>query len=208
MQKWSNIHKIHFKSTHEGYPIIEPTEYIPMEKWIGFNEVLTYKGDKSKTGVYFYIDDYQFERVYNQPKKWANILKDFGAVLTPDFSMFTDFPLPIQKYNFFREHWCGVLWQRLGLTVYPTVGWADKDSFAWCFQGEPRNSTIAVSNIGVTREWQAEFMLGWNEMLKQVKPKRILLFGNKMDLKVENCEIIFIKCGGFHGKSEEKIKNL
>ena len=26
MQKWSNIHKIHFKSTHEGYPIIEPTE--------------------------------------------------------------------------------------------------------------------------------------------------------------------------------------
>ena len=26
MQKWSNIHKIHFKSTHEGYPIIEPAE--------------------------------------------------------------------------------------------------------------------------------------------------------------------------------------
>ena len=48
MQKWSNIHKIHFKSTHEGYPILEPTEYKPIEKWIGLNEVLTYEGDKAK----------------------------------------------------------------------------------------------------------------------------------------------------------------
>lgn len=205
MQKWSNIHKIHFKSTHEGYPIIEPTEYKPMDNWIGLNEVLTYEGDKSKTGVYFFLDDYQFERVYNQPKKWTNILKEFGAVLTPDFSMYSDFPLPIQKYNHFRKHWVGALWQKLGLTVYPTVGWSDKNSFQWCFLGEPHNSVVALANIGCTRDFEEEFKLGYNEMVRQLKPKTILLFGNKMDLKGN---IIYIKCGGFHGKSEEKIKNL
>lgn len=33
--------------------------------WIGFNEVKSFKGDKSLTGVHFFIDDYQFERVFN-----------------------------------------------------------------------------------------------------------------------------------------------
>ena len=207
MQKWSNIHKIHFKSTHEGYPIIEPTEYKPVENWIGLNEVLTYKGDKANTGVYFYLDDYQFERVYNQPKKWSNILKEYGAVLTPDFSMYTDFPKPIQKYNKYRNHWCGALWQRLGLTVYPTIVWSDIESFNWCFKGVPHCSTIAVSNIGVTRDFLEEFMIGWEEMLRQLHPKKILLFGNKMDLKIADVEIIYIKCGGFHGKSGEKVRD-
>lgn len=41
--------------------------------------------------------------------------------------------------------------------------------------------------------------LGYNEMVRQLKPKTILLFGNKIDLKGT---IIYIKCGGFHGKSE------
>ena len=201
MQKWSNIHKIHFKSTHEGYPIIEPEEYEPVEKWIGLNEVMTYKCDKSKTGVYFFLDDYQFERVYNQPKKWANILKEFAAVLTPDFSMYSDFPLPIQKYNHFRKHWCGALWQKLGMKVYPTVGWSDRNSFQWCFLGEPHGSTVALSNIGCVKEFEEEFRLGYNEMIRQLKPKTILLFGYKMKLKGD---IIYIKCGGFHKKNEEK----
>ena len=126
-------------------------------------------------------------------------------MLTPDFSMYSDFPLPIQKYNHFRKHWVGALWQKLGLTVYPTVGWSDQNSFQWCFLGEPHNAVVALANIGCTREYEEEFKLGYNKMLKQLKPSKILLFGNKMDLKGN---IIYIKCGGFHGKCEEKMKKL
>lgn len=202
MQNWSNIHNIHFQSTFDGNPIIKPQEYKPIENWIGLNEVLTYKGDKSNTGVYFFLDDYQFERVYNQPKKWIDELKQFGAVLTPDFSMYTDFPLPIQKYNHFRKHWAGALWQRVGMTVYPTIAWSDAQSFSWCFDGEPIGGTVAISNIGVTKvkEFTKGFLLGYNEMIKKLKPKKILVFGNPMELQGN---VVFIPCGGFHGEKGE-----
>ena len=78
MQNWSNAHKIKFKSTYEGYPIIKPSPYKTIKTWIGINEVLSYEGDKRSTGVYFFKDDYQFERVYNAPKKWCNILQQYN----------------------------------------------------------------------------------------------------------------------------------
>lgn len=183
MQNWSNLHKIHFRSTYDGIPIIEPAKYKKIKLWIGFNEVLRFKGDKSTTGVHFFKDDYQFERVYNAPKKWCNILKDFGAVLSPDFSLYTDFPLPIQKYNHFRRHWCGALWQKYGITVYPTISWGDKASFSWCFDGEPAGAVIATSNLGCTKnkEYREGFLLGYNEMIKRLHPSKIIMFGNDME---------------------------
>lgn len=200
MQNWSNIHRVKFKSTYDGYPIINAEKYKKIEKWIGLNEVLTYKGDKSETGVHFFLDDYQFERVYSQPKKWVDELKQYKAVLTPDFSLYADFPLPIQKYNHFRKHWCGALWQKYGITVYPSIAWSSPDTFSWCFDGEPQNGVIVVSNIGCTKndDYRSGFMIGYNEMVKRLKPQKILVFGNEMDGLGENIE--FIKCGGFHGK--------
>lgn len=200
MQSWSNLHRIHFQSTMEGYPILKPTPYKHIEKWIGLNEVLTYKGDKATTGVHFFLDDHQFERVYTQPKKWVNELRQFGAVLTPDFSMYTDFALPIQKYNKYRNSWCGALWQHLGITVYPTALWSDEKSFNWCFDGLPTNSVIAVSNIGCAKNFEEEFKKGYAQMIKRLKPSKILLFGSQMEGLEGNIE--FVKCGGFHGKKE------
>lgn len=66
-------------------------------------------------------------------------------------------------------------------------------------QASAHNAVVALANIGCTRDFENEFKLGYNEMIKQLNPKTILLFGNKMDLKGN---IIYIKCGGFHGKSE------
>lgn len=204
MQNWSNVHKIKFKSTYDGIPVMIPQRYRKMKNWIGLNEVLTYQGDKATTGVHFFLDDYQFERVFNAPKKWVDELKQFGCVLSPDFSLYADFPVPIQKYNHFRKHWCGALWQKMGLTCYPTIAWSDKQSFQWCFDGEPVEGVIATSNVGCTanKDFRAGFMLGYNEMVKRLKPKKILMFGNEMEGLQGNIE--FIHIGGFHGDKEKK----
>lgn len=61
----NNLDKLHY--TDKGafdIPRLAPfiMSKIP-KKWIGFNEVNSFKGDRSLTGVHFFIDDYQFERV-------------------------------------------------------------------------------------------------------------------------------------------------
>ena len=41
-----------------------------------------------------------------------------------------------------RKHQLGAYWQRVGMTVVPTIGWIDRDSYSWCFDGEPVDSAV------------------------------------------------------------------
>jgi hypothetical protein len=70
-------------------PQLLVTDYIP-DRLIGFNYAKTSK-DKS-AGIHFYVDDYQFERVWNYPEKYVDILAEYACILTPDFSLYMDMP--------------------------------------------------------------------------------------------------------------------
>ena len=77
-----------------GIPEIRPVYEINVNKWLGFNYVKTYATKKDiSTGVHFFLDDYQFERVWNTPDKYLTYLSRYGCVLAPDFSLYIDFPL-------------------------------------------------------------------------------------------------------------------
>ena len=208
MQNWSNLHRIKFKSTADGYPLITPEDYEPCDNWVAIKDVLTYKGDKSKAGVHFFNDDYRFERCYTNPKKWIEELSNWKCVLSPDYSMFREFPLPINKYNYFRGNWCGALWQRFGIKVYPTVGWLTSDSYSWVFSAMPVGGCVAVSNKGVLRnkDNRKVFIDGFNEMKKQLKPSTILLFGNKME-EITDTNVIYQTCDVNSSIAEWKMLN-
>ena len=111
-----------------------------------------------------------------------------------------DFPKAIQIYNHYRKHWCAAYWQERGLTVIPTIAWSDKDSFEWCFDGEPQDGIVAVSNVGCMRSkaTRQAFMEGYNEMLARLQPSKILMFAQKMDDYKGNVEQI--KYELFRGK--------
>ena len=106
MQSYENLqHRIYEGVGEYGIPLLEPTEFEKCE-FIGFNYCRTCK-DKEGKGVHFFLDDYQFNRIWNQPNKYLPILQQFRYVMTPDFSMYTDFPKIIQIYNHYRKHWIG-----------------------------------------------------------------------------------------------------
>ena len=107
---------------------------------IGFNYVLGEKHPENKV-VHFYLDDYQFERVWSLPERYVDLLKQYRAVLSPDFSMYVDFPRVVSMFNHYRKQWCGAYWQEYGIKVIPTVGWSDEASFEWCFDGLPKHSS-------------------------------------------------------------------
>ena len=52
--------------------------------------------EKKNEGRHFFIDDYQFERIWSAPDKYTCVLKGFKCVLTPDFLLYLDMPPPMQ----------------------------------------------------------------------------------------------------------------
>ncbi len=143
-------------------------------KLIGYDKI-SQNSDFSKI-VHFYLDDYKFEDIYSKPDKKLVLLKKFKAVLTPDFSMYLEMPVPLQLYAAFKSRWVGAYLQSQGVKVIPTVRWADLTSFNYCFDGIEKGSIVAVSTVGTKKE-KAHFMLGYNEMYSRIKPSTVICYG-------------------------------
>ena len=156
-------------------------EFDEKVQFIGFNYAKTCeKQQKTDFGVHFFLDDYQFNRLWNRPDKYIPLLSKFKYVLSPDFSMYTDYPKAMQMWKHYQKHWLGAYMELFGIKVIPTVGWSDKESFKWCFDGDPKNSIVAVSSIGTQKDKESKqlFLEGYNKMLEVLKPIKILFWGN------------------------------
>lgn len=168
-----------------GMPEIQPTKTIgeKMLRFMDWKEV----EDPENYIAHFYYDDYKFISAWREPEKYIERLKRFKAVVSPDFSLYTDFPRALQILSCYRRQWCGAFWQYHGIDVIPDVVWGDKDSFSYCFDGIPQYSTVAVSTVGVKRdnEWNNKegdmFRAGYEEMMKRLKPTTVLFYGDMID---------------------------
>lgn len=177
-RNYENLNKVIFDGAGlYDTPCLLPTD-ITAEAYISFNYAKSCK-DRADKGVHFFIDDYQFARLWSQPDAYLDMLREFRCVFTPDFSTYTDFPKAIQIYNHYRKHWLGAYWQMYGITVIPTISWSDEASFEWCFDGEPVGGVVAVSSVGtqMNKESRRLFYLGYCEMLKRLNPSAVLFYG-------------------------------
>lgn len=171
-------------------PVIENDNYLP-GRLIGFNYAKTSK-DK-KCGIHFFLDDYQFERIWNSPDSYIEILKDYECILSPDFSLYMDMPIPMKIWNTYRSRLIGSYYQNCGLKVIPTISWAEPDTYKFCFLGIPKGSIVAVSTIGVKEEITAleVWKDGMKAMIKAIKPSKILIYGGKLDFECDTDVIYY-----------------
>lgn len=184
-------------------PIISNDNYVP-DHMIGFNYAKT-STDTDAT-IHFFVDDYQFERLWNAPEQYNDVLKKFEAVLSPDFSLYMDMPLAMKVWSIYRSRFLGNYWQRQGIRVIPTISWAEPDTFQFCFDGIPEGSIVAVSTIGVKREDEAfkVWKDGMDEMIRRIKPSTIIVYGGKLDYDYpEETDVIY-----FENSVTERMKNL
>lgn len=168
----------------EGYydiPVIYGIKEMPdVKEWIGFNYVMSDKNPEGK-GVHFFVDDYQFERVWNDPEKYVDKLKQYSAVLSPDFSPYGDMPLATQIWNHYRKHWCAAFWQLHGVTVIPTIrASTDSRSLEWYLDGEPRESVVAISTMWAS-EYPKEMREEYERMIDALNPSHIIVYGSIQD---------------------------
>lgn len=178
-RNYENLNKRIFDGVGEyDIPALKSAVFT-VDNWISFNFA---KGcdEPNKHGIHFFIDDYQFMRVWKNPDAYLPMLQQFQAVCTPDFSTYTDFPKAIQVYNHYRKHWLGAYWQEHGIKVIPTISWSDEASFEWCFDGEPVGGMVAVSSVGTQGNRTAAqlFEAGYKEMKRRLRPVQIVMYGS------------------------------
>ena len=186
-----------------GMPTLEPVDYVP-ERLLGFNYAKSSQ-DFSAT-IHFYLDDYLFERVWQNPDKYMPILSQFRAVMTPNFSIYLDMPEAMKIWNTFRARLLGQMFQDYGMTVIPIVYWSDERSYDWCFDGIPEGGTISVNNIG---NWVPAAKDLWHtgiqELIVRKHPNRILLYGNDVheDFDFGGTEVLY-----YENSITRRLKNV
>lgn len=181
-------------------PVINNDNYIPKDI-IGFNYAKTSK--EKNVGIHFYLDDYQFERVWNKPEDYTEILKQYDCIFSPDFSLYLDMPMPMKIWNIYRSRQIGQHYQNQGIKVIPTLSWAEKETFDFCFEGVPKGSIVSISTIGVKRNKEAmqTWKDGVDELIKRIKPSTILIYGGKLDYDYGNINVIY-----YENKVTERMK--
>lgn len=171
-------------------PEILPVHDLPeIKEWIGFNYVLS-DDDPEGKAVHFFIDDYQFERLWNNPDKYIEKLRQYVCVASPDFSPYADMPLATQIFNHYRKHWVARYLQENGVTVIPTIrASSDKRSLDFFLDGEPKNSIIMISTMWTKEKRskeQAEHDLEEAKLIVDtLNPSKIFAYGNKHDAEMD-----------------------
>lgn len=184
-----------------GFPELLPEDARP-EGVQAFNYAKSAsEEDKRGKACHFFIDDYQFERVWTSPARYLDVLRGYDCVLTPDFSLYMDMPAPMQAWNRYRSQALGAWWQRQGVRVVPTLSWAQPDSYAFCFEGVPRHATVATSTVGVKGDERAAAVWrdGMAEALRRLEPARVLLYGGSIGFDFGGVEVVEYKANTAFG---------
>lgn len=173
------VEKANYEGTEE-IPCIKTSILIP-QKVITFSKALT--STDYDQWVVFYEQDERFIRLWNKPHKYLNILKKFKGVITPDFSLYRNMPLVMQKWATYQGKALGVWLQNEGIEIIPNVRFADERSYDFCFDGVEKNSTVAIGTHGCIKKLtdRAYFEKGLSKMVEQLQPKTIIVYGAAPD---------------------------
>lgn len=159
-------------------PIIRKTKLdLDNIAFIGYDKL---NGKETDKIIHFFLDDYKFEILWKDPEPRIAKLKEYRAVLSPQFSLYTEMSLAVQIHQVFKSRWCGAYFQSKGLKVIPSLVWGKPDTFWFSFDGIDEGSVVAVSTIGMRTEKDL-FMAGYKKMLRRIKPKAIICYGEPFE---------------------------
>lgn len=159
------------------FPIIQPAFWIP-NRLIPFSKAVSCNDHDQ--WVHFFEDDCLFERVWNNPGRYLEILRRFNGVILPDFSLYRDMPFSMQLWNIYRSRAIGVWLQKNGIKVIPNIRFADQRTYRCCCDGIARKSVIAIGSHGMikNKEDRRFFCEGLNVVVKRLEPSAIIVYGS------------------------------
>lgn len=159
------------------FPCIRPTYVVP-ERMLPFSKALSCHDYNQ--WVHFYEDDFLFERIWRNPRKYMEVLQRYEGVILPDFSLYRDMPLVMQLWNIYRSRAIGHWLQMNGVTVIPNIRYGDRRTYRVCCDGIEKHCVIAVGTHGnmkhkVDREI---FLEGFDVIINRLQPTVVMIYGS------------------------------
>lgn len=139
--------------------------------------------------IHFYGFDEYIENVWKKPELWANNLKRFAGVISPDLSIYQDMPLAQQISNIYRNRVLAHWFTQQGIPVIPNIRYSDQRSYDFAFEGIEKNATVCVSTSGLlaNNEDREVFCSGFDAMMETLTPKTVLIYGSAPNHICERC---------------------
>ena len=180
-------------------PVLRPvTESADPHDLVPFNAAMT-EVEPEKKWYHFYIDDYQFERIWRAPKRYLDILRRFEGGITPDFSLYLNMPVAQQVWNCWRNRVMAYWMQEMGLNVIPNVPWSDEMSLEWALDGIPEDSVLAMSTQGAmcSRFFKHPLLNGLHELATRKRPRKLVVYGRFLEAWKERFPMPIVVCKTF-----------
>ncbi len=161
-------------------PMIKTSELLP-ENLISFSKAKNRCSVNS--WIHFYENDSVFECLWNNPQRYLAVAKRFRGIISPDYSLYYDMPLAVQKSNTYRGKALANWFQKNGVEVIPNVRWGDERTFDIACRGVEHNKTIAVGTHGCikTRREKSMFINGFDYILNELEPQNVVVYGRMPD---------------------------
>ena len=148
-----------------------PKDIIPFDK--------AKRATNKRVYVHFYMHDTKFHTILQSTSKHIDLLKQFDGVISPDPTLLIGQQDYLQQTNTYFNRAVAFYLQKQGIPVIPNVRWSDESSFAYCFNGVPKNSIVSVSTHGcIHSAAQKEmFRKGLSTMLEVLTPTDVIVHG-------------------------------
>lgn len=181
-------------SEPNSFPILRPYNGTLEYEYRTFSERKRCNG--AGQALMIFENDYTFKSLlWDKLEQTTATLTKFDCLFTPDFSMYVDAPLHINRDSVYKTRFVGAYWQKCGFNVIPTASWADANSFTWCFEGLPMHSVIAVCGVGIS--WSRAAKRLWAYGIRQVEdllqPTTIVVYGEETDIPGISVPVKFIE---------------
>ena len=76
-------------------------------RFLSFSDAKLNDSENSHKTIHFFTYDWKFDSVYENADEELEKLKQYYCLLSPDFSIFTNMPIPLQIESIFKNRWCG-----------------------------------------------------------------------------------------------------
>ena len=137
--------------------------------------------------VHFFLDDYQFERIWRDPHRYIKLMGNFAGAIMPDFSTYENMPKAMKIWNMYRAKLISQAMQDYGMNVIPLI----RGSEDFYLDGFEQGGVVAVSTVGIfaDEEMQKKWKKRVSVALDKLKPDAVLLYGNNIGFDFGNIPV-------------------
>jgi hypothetical protein len=140
--------------------------------------------------VGFHEMDINFSDILINTDECIEQIRPYGAMITPDCSLYRNAPLTVQIANIYRNRAVGYKAQCKGINAIAQIRWGTEETYTTkvfpekiAFLGAPKRSIVAIGTYGCIRgkENKYHFEAGLESMLIELEPKHVLVYGSMPD---------------------------